>query len=425
MVSYYFPPRFTIGGKRAFRFARYLPEFDWSTVILTARGPATERLDPSFHDDVLPACEVHRDYLTDDEIARLPTVALGSDGTSSEPTKMWGSHLSRFSKQWWLNETRFRPIVGPAVNSVPAFARRISNLAERLRPDIIWATGSPWETVVAATMAARNTKTPLVLDFRDPWSFGLAIGYGSTFVRVVNSAIEKAVLRRAAMLTVTTESTRDRYVELGAAKRVECIRNCYDPAILVTPQSNDRFTLVHFGNCYANRALKPFLHAMARAIQLGSLDRTGVRLLNLGRVSEEDLALADELGVREQFEYRTVMPYEEGLAIVAGADLALLLAFGDEPWFIPGKFYDYVAARAPILALSTSPELDNLVERTGLGRVRAATDIDGLARCIIDAYEARKNGRKLITPDDEVIESLSARNGAKKLAGLFDEVTGR
>jgi Glycosyl transferase 4-like domain len=425
LVSYYFPPRFTIGGKRAFRFARYLPEFGWSTVVLTARGPVSEPLDPTFRDDELPECEIRRDYLNEAEVAKLQQVGYGSDGTIATPTKMWGMQPPRFSRQWWINETRLKPIIGPAIGDVPKIARRIVALAREIKPDILWATGSPWETVTAATLAARDLNVPFILDFRDPWSFGLGISASSAFVRTVNSAIESALLRRAAMFTVTSEATRDKYISLGKAKRIECIRNGYDPAVVVEPRRADRFTLVHFGNCYANRTLEPFLRAAARAIRDGLVDRNDFRILNLGRVAEVDLALAEELGIREQFEYRTVLPYEEGLAIVAGADLALLLAFGDEPWFIPGKLYDYVSVRTPMLCLSSSNELDDLVARTGIGWAYDASDIGAMAKCIGEAFAARKNGRKLGEPNQRVIESLSARNGAQRLAGLFDEVSKR
>lgn len=425
IVSYYFPPRFTIGGKRAFRFARYLPEFGYSSVVLTARGPATEPLDPTFLDEELPHCEIRRDYLNEEEVAALKRLGYGSDGTIAEPTKIWGVRPPPFSRQWWLNETRLKPIVGPAIGDVPKIARRIVNLAQKVKPDVLWATGSPWETVTAATMAARELQIPFILDFRDPWSFGLGIMSGSSFVRVVNSAIESALLRRAAMLTVTSEATRDKYISLGAAKRVECIRNGYDPAIVIEPRASDRFTLVHFGNCYANRTLEPFLRAAARAVQDGLVNRDDFRILNLGRVAEYDLALAKELGLIEHFEYRPVLPYEEGLGIVAGADLALLLAFGDEPWFIPGKLYDYVSARTAMLCLSSSAELDDLVARTGIGWAYAADDLAGMAKRIGDAYEARTQGRRLGVPNQSVIESLSARNGAQRLAELFDEITKR
>lgn len=425
LVSYYFPPRFTIGGKRAYRFARYLPEYGWSSVVLTAQGPRTEKLDPTFRDDVLPACEIRRDYLTDDEIAALPTKSLGSDGTIAAPTKMWSPKPARFSWQWWETEFRYTPIVGPAAMSIPKVARRIVALAQEIKPDILFATSSPWETAVAATLAGRELSVPVVLDFRDPWSFGLSVQNSPTLIRWVNTSIEAAILKRASALTVTSETTRDQYRRLGHAPRVECIRNGYDPAIQIQPVKHDRFTMVHFGNCYANRTLAPFLRAAAYAVQTGRIDPANIRILNLGRVSEEDLALAKELGIIDQFEYHTVLPYEEGLAIVAGADLALLLAFGEEPWFIPGKLYDYVAARTPILSLATSAELDGLVQQSGLGWVHPATDINALAECMADVYDARQANRTSIEPNENLIESLSARNGAGRLAGLFDELCRR
>lgn len=425
LVSYYFPPRFSIGGKRAYRFARYLPEHGWSSVVMTARGPSTENLDPTFRDDVLPACEIYRNYLTDEEIDTLPKKSLGSDGTIATPTKMWSPKPTRFSWQWWETEFRYTPVVGPAVLSIPTIARRIVALAQDVNPDILFATGSPWETVVAATLAGRELSVPVVLDFRDPWSFGLSVQNSPVLIRWANTSIESAILKRAAALTVTSEMTRDQYRVLGYARRVECIRNGYDPAIQIEPVKHDRFTMVHFGNCYANRTLAPFLRAAARAIQNGKIERSNVRILNLGRVLEEDLALAKELGIVDQFEYRTVLPYDEGLALVAGADLALLLAFGEEPWFIPGKLYDYVAARTAILSLATSPELDGLVDRSGLGWVHPATDIDALAQRMANAYDARQTGRVIVAPKEDLIESLSARNGARRLAGLFDELCTR
>ena len=424
LVSYFFPPRFSIGGKRAFRFARYLPENGWSTVVLTARGQATERLDPSFRDDDLPSCSIHRNYLSEREISSLSKNPLGSDGTVAAPTKMWNAPPSRFSWRWWTTELRIMPVIGPRAFGIPALARRIAELAQTEQVDLIYATGSPWEAVVAATMAAGSVKRPIIVDFRDPWSFGPNAASLPTLVRVADEAIEAAVLRRAALLIVTTAATGDKYSALGHARRVECIRNGYDPAIRIVPKPADRFTMVHFGNCYGRRSLAPFLRAAARLVANEKIDRTSFRILNLGRVSQEDLALAKELGIADQFEYRTVLPYDEGLAVVAGAHLALVPAFGDDPWFIPGKFYDYVAARTPIVAISTSPELDALVENTGLGWVHTGTDLDGLALRILTAWNAHSRGQSLVEPNESVIESLSARNGAKNLAKIFDEVTG-
>lgn len=39
IITYYFPPRPAVGGLRPLGLAKYLPEFGWEPVILTARLP--------------------------------------------------------------------------------------------------------------------------------------------------------------------------------------------------------------------------------------------------------------------------------------------------------------------------------------------------------------------------------------------------
>jgi hypothetical protein len=222
---------------------------------------------------------------------------------------------------------------------------------------------------------------------------------------------------------VTTELTRGAYEKLGAARRVECIRNGYDPAVVPLPRRDPRVTLIHFGNCYGQRNLEPFLRALAAVVHRRGLPPASVRLLNLGRVAESDLALARELNIAGHFEHTSVIPYAEGIDIVAGADLALVPGFGDEPWFIPGKLYDYLLARTPILAVSQSDEIARILESTRLGWTYPKQDGASFERRIEQAIDARAEGRALLTPDSTALAALSARATAGELAGLFESVT--
>lgn len=423
LVSYYFPPRFSIGGKRAHRFARYLPEHGWSTTVLTARGASSERLDPSFSDGELPACDVRRDYLTEAEVAALPKSELGSDGTIEAPTKAWAP-MPRSGLGRVRAELRFRPPVGPDARRIPLLATRIARLAREVGAEVVFATGSPWEAVVAGTLAGRALGVPVVVDFRDPWSFGPLMRRKPAWLQATDALVERAVLRAAAALTVTTESTRERYASLGASRRVECIRNGFDPAIVPSKLRDGAVTLIHFGNCYGERNLAPFLRALAAVVARRKLGPEEVRLVNLGRVAEEDLALARSLRVERHFSFRAVLPYKEGIDRVAGADLALLPSFGDEPWFLPGKLYDYLLARTPILGASSSRELARILASTRLGWTYPPGENDPLERRIEEAIDARAAGRPLVVPDDAAIDALSAQRAAGQLARLFDDVTG-
>jgi hypothetical protein len=422
LVSYYFPPRFSVGGKRAHRFARYLPEHGWSTTVLTAAAPPGERLDPTLLEGELPSCRVLHGYITEDEVARAPRRKVGSDGTIAEPTAAWQPLAKKGGLARLRGELRLVPPIGPDVRRLPRLAYRIARAAEEAGAEVIFASGSPWETVVAGVVAGRALDLPTIVDFRDPWSFGPVVAARPSWAQLADRLAERAVLRAATALTVTSETTRDAYARLAPGLRVECVRNGFDPAVRVSPRRGDRATIVHFGNCYCGRTLEPFLRALAAVARRRGLGPTDVRLLNLGRVAEEDLRLAAELGIGALFEHATVMPYAEGLGVVAGADLALLQGYGDDPWFLPAKLYDYLLARVPVLSISTSAELASILERTRLGAAHDASDLAALERGIEAALDARAAGRRLASPDEAELEALSARAAAAKLARLLDEL---
>lgn len=425
IVSYYFPPRFSIGGKRAYRFARYLPERGWQTTVLTAQPPPDERLDPSFSDQDLPSCDVRRDYLSPAELARMPRRTLGSDGTIEAPTEGWSRVSERKGFARLRAELRYVSVIGPDTRLIPAFAARIARLARSSGAHVIFASGAPWEAVIAGILAGKILSLPVVADFRDPWSFGPSMATRPTWARAAARLAESAALRGAAALTVTTETTRDEYARMYPWARVECVRTGFDAEMRVEPRRDQAVTLVHFGNCYGERSLAPFLRALAAVVRRRALAPGSIRLLNLGRVARGDLDLASALGVAPFFEHRTVLPYAEGIGLVAGADLALLPGFGVEPWFLPGKLYDYLLARVPVLAASTSPELGRILETTRLGWACSTDDIEAITGHIDAAVTARAAGQRLVDPDPDAIEALSARASAGELADLFDHVTAR
>ena len=162
------------------------------------------------------------------------------------------------------------------------------------------------------------------------------------------------------------------------------IRNSFEPALRPPAQPRAaRPTIVHFGNCYGPRTLAPVLRAIAELRRRGSA--TGLRLLNLGRVRESDLQLAERLGVRDCLEYRPMLPYAEALRVLSSADLQLLLGYGTETGHVPAKFFDYLLSGAPILCVARQGELTRLVDDTGRGRCAATDEIDAIAETIAAA----------------------------------------
>ena len=420
ILSYYFPPRFNVGGKRMDRFCRHLPGEGWSTTVVTAAPHPEERLDPSTPTE--PPCPVLPLWTTPEEAAARAWTPYGSDGTITAPTRHRPARSKLLSA---LGRMGFKRPVGPELGEVPRIAGRIVAGAAEPRPDVVLATGAPWEVVVAGARVAEALDVPLVADLRDPWTMN-PIQAGRPFLtRALDKAFERRTLGRAAMVLLTAETARDAYrARFPDHPRIECVRNSFDAPGTPAPAADERFTLVHFGNCYWRRDLGAFLRAFALFVERAgdAAAAAGARLLNLGRVAQVDLDLAAELGLGERFEHMTFLPYREGLELVRASAGAVLPVYGGSPLFLPAKLYDYLAAGVPILATDASRELRGILDATRAGWVEDVGDIEALAARMLALFEAHQTGNRAVEPDPAAVAALEARAVTRELAELLGAV---
>ncbi|MEQ9318788.1 MAG: glycosyltransferase, partial [Polyangiaceae bacterium] len=360
ILSRFFPPAFDIGGKRAYRFARYLPEHGWRAAIVTDVAPEGRRADPSAGAPLPDDITVYRTWYPPSWPRPKPA---DSDGTVVTPTKdkRFPPDGVRARLRWHL-----RVPVGKELKLTPRAAWLTRRIARDERADALFATSSPYAALVYGVAAKAVTGLPLHLDLRDPWSMNFLQRTKSPFTQKGEAALEGWLLRRADRVTLTSETAAEAYRRAypDIAGRIGRIYNSFDPAQRPPPPSRPHdgpVTLVHFGNCYGIRRMETVIRAISALARAEGLTPERLRLVNLGRMAEKDVRLAEELGVGDYLEARPVVPYEEGLRILARADLQVLLAYGEETLFVPAKLYDYLLTGAPILCVAPASELTDIV----------------------------------------------------------------
>ena len=413
MISRYFPPLYDVGGKRAYRFAQHLPGLGWQPIILTGPVP------PGYPADSTPlrlpaGVNVVRDYAP----PWWPYRRIGSaDGTRPEPVPISTVHGARA----WLDAQMTLPLKRDLLLA-PRTALWARRLAQAAPVDLVFATGPPWAVLAQGYAAARATGVPLCLDLRDPWTFGFPHRGLARWVRWVERRVEASFLTRADRVVLTCKEAagayRTRFASLPP-QHFTVIYNSFDPGLRPPPQPRAaRPTIIHFGNCYGPRTLAPVLSALA--VLRRRHTAANLRLLNLGRVRESDLQLADRLGVRDCLEYRPMLPYAEALQVLAGADLQVLLAYGSETGHVPAKFFDYLLTGRPILCVAAQSELTRLVEETGYGYCAAPDDVQAIVEVIAAAIR-RPPDVAVAAADAAPLERFSAASTTAQLARLFDE----
>ena len=416
MLSRYLPPMFDVGGKRVDRFARHLPSFGWQPHVLTSPLPRHRPIDPSARP--LPeGVTLDRDLVP--EWWPEPR-ARPSDATVAAPivTRTPGP-MAKLARQFTLP-------VGDEIMLAPWTVARARNRVRAAAIDVIFATSAPYATLVQGAALARATQKPLVLDLRDPWTLNFLQEGRPRWVRSVEGRIEERLFARADRVILNcaaaTQAYRERYPEL--ADKLVTITNAFEPRELAHEPRHDRLTLIHFGNCYGARSLAPVLRALAQLRDQGRLDPREVVLRNLGRISQDELDLAASLGLAEQLEREVAVPYEQGLAELARADLLLLLSYGREQLFLPAKLFDYMAAGAPVLCVAPRSELTEIVAATKIGRSCDPDDIEACAEIIMAAARRRRglSEEPLRDPTGAALEPYTARATTAALARVLDQV---
>jgi glycosyltransferase involved in cell wall biosynthesis len=108
------------------------------------------------------------------------------------------------------------------------------------------------------------------------------------------------------------------------------------------------------------------------------------------------------------------------------ADLLFLpmhgLPAGHRARIVPGKTYEYLASRRPILAAVPEGDARDLLRRAGSALLCGPSDVDGMADAIATQVDRRQRGEAAPEPDEQVLADYERRALTTRLAEVFDGV---
>jgi glycosyltransferase involved in cell wall biosynthesis len=349
----------------------------------------------------------------------------GQGARPGRPPRLQG--LRKFYQQAVQFPDRYRNWTPGAIASGLA-------LAQAWRPDLIYSSGPPHSGHVVASRLTRRLGTPWITELRDTWANN-PYSDAPWPIESLQTLYANAVLGRAAAAVTLTQTAR---AEVETALGVPTIVSYngfnaedFDGLEDVAPLDAERLTILHAGVIYAGRR-DPVALFQALAI-LGKL-RHAVRVKFYHDQMEAVERRALRLGVRDCIEICAPVPRREILRIERQADVLLLCRWADprDDGVIPGKLFEYIGARRPILAVgSTTGEATDIVREGGFGLVsNTPMEIaEALRAWIVAKREAGGRLPDLPKPPtlrflrdtqfrqiDPLLERLAPRVGARHLA---------
>lgn len=439
IITYYWPPSGGSGVQRWLKFTKYLRDFGWEPVIYTPINPELMAVDNSLESEIPEGVEVvKREILEPYSIYRALTgkkkgdIKPGFINTGGDLSLLIRSNLFiPDPKCFWV-----RPSI-----------RFLKKWLKKNPVDAIVSTGPPHSMHLIAKGVAKSLKIPWIADFRDPWTkmFTFKFMKYTAPAKALHSLLEKRVVRGADKVLTVTSTIAEELQELragascatakdgadrkGSADRwleVPVITNGYDPTDFPegTAELDKEFSITYTGLFVKSQNPEVLWNLLSDWVNHDPDFALVLKIRLVGHTDGAILQSIEKAGLNPYLERVDYMTHEKVTQLQRSSQL-LFLSVGMEPeskGILTGKFFEYLAARRPILGFGLKGgDMDVALGESEGGTMFDYEDERGCRRWLEDRYAEYLTG--FVPPTDGNIEKYSRRELTRRLALLLDEIT--
>lgn len=414
MLACYFPPMVAPACGRSLSFAKYLPDHGYSPAILTAPTLFDYPADVTQLEALRGRATLHRPRA--DSLLRYIRTRRGR-----WPPDVW-SHSP--ATQEHLRLAAEIPPCAPHVMTVVAAGL---DLAERRKPSLIWATAPPIDWSKAASEISRITGIPLIVDYRDPLTYGVLSVRDSREVERRERWWERRILTQSTRVVFasrwTHEQMANRYPEF--AEKFLTISSGFDGAVWDVDEQpvGERLMISHVGTIYAHRSPDVFLDALRLLVDESPEVAAQLAVRFVGRCSSVQ-ELAAQRGLADRVQVLPTVSVAESRSMMRGSHVLLHLPSLDEASkdCVAGKIYDYFAAGRPILAIVMPGSGDDQLLREAGVKTLGIHDPRAVADALRDLWSRWRAGALSSEINSRWVSQFDMRLLTKRLADVMDDV---
>jgi glycosyltransferase involved in cell wall biosynthesis len=424
IITYYWPPSGGGGVMRWLKMQKYLPELGWKPVIYTPENPDASVVDESLSDEIHPQTQIIKTRIWEPyEIFRKLTGKKKGEkfkaGYISEASSGdWKSKLSVFIRGNFLIPDPRKFWIKPSV-------KFLTNYLNENPVDLIVSTGPPHSMHLIALGLKKKFDIQWIADFRDPWT---DIDFYNK-LRLTqwgdkkHRKLELKVLQKADhVVTVSPNCAKD--LSKIPGEKVEVIHNGFDPGDFegISNSPENFFSIANFGAFNRDRNPKALWKVLGKLAEGNKTFKEKLRIRLIGQTDYSVIQDIEKNGLKENLEQTEHLPHKKGLKELAKSQI-LLLPINDAPnarGILPGKMYEYMALKRPILAIGpTDSDFVDILSETKTGIAFDFNDATGIQKALEDYFNLFIEGKLQVK--SSAFEKFSRKNLAKK----FIELTGK
>lgn len=424
VITYYWPPVGGSGVQRWVKFAKYLPSEGWQPVIYTPENPDLSSIDESLLKEIPSEAEIiKRPIIEPYGIYRKLTGSKGQIKIEANPGGGGkGSFLKRLSM--WVRGNLFMPDprcmwIGPSV-------RFLKKYLKEHPVDVIVSTGPPQSMHLIARKVSLATGIPWVADFRDPWTriFYFKHLRLEKWAERKHHILEQKVLDDATAVVAVSPLVQQDFAAMTSTP-VHLVTNGYDESDYVEDIVTDgNFNVVHTGLLTAEGNPVELWKALGEKCANDADFAAKFRLVLAGKTDGKVLEDISAAGLDRYLADYGYIDHNKAVLLQRSASV-LILPIREEPEtkaILPGKLFEYLAARRPVLGVGTSEgAMATVLQQTGAGKIFNWEDHKEISAYINDIWNHAREGKEIIPEAD--IEKYSRRMTTKKMVEIFNSIT--
>lgn len=430
IIAYYFPPSGGPGVQRVLKHVQYLREFGWQPYVLTVSNGQFPARDESLLEKIPENIEVYRTHIYEPyDLYRFFTgkkkgTAIDVNVIKKEGQKSsWKENIAE-----WIRATFFIP--DARVGWLFTAEKKAKEIIVKEGIDAIYSSSPPYTCSLIARNLKRVTGLPWIAGFRDPWTGFISSPNRWFLPAKVDKAMEHSVFREsdfveAAWLGIIKDAI-NKFPKLDSGKFIH-VPNGYDSNDFPEYENkrNEVFTITYTGSMYGRRNPDSLFKAINILINNNKLDPKNIKLKFIGRFGAEVEDMFKKSGLEDSLEIHGYMSHGESVKHLLESDALLLVVdeSKESEEIVPGKVYEYIGVKRPILAIAPNRSaISELLLETGSGKVAHQSEIDKIAENFLEYFTKWQNSEEIFSPNLDKVNSYERRNAAKKLSELLNKI---
>lgn len=445
VITYYWPPTGGSGVQRWVKFAKYLPALGWEPVIFTPQNPEMTAVDRTLEKEISPDLEILKRPISEPYNLYRKLMGKGAEtdlkkltaaGSRDEVTpissgkKSWKQRLSL-----WVRANVFVP--DPRVTWVKPSVRFLKKYLKEHPVDAIVTTGPPQSMHLIGQKLHEALGIPWVPDFRDPWTrmyylkhLPLTKASWNKLLKMEQDVLDgcSAVLTCTPMVQADYAARTKTPVEMITngfdVKDFEILADAISRELGSRQARNDNFVVTHTGLLAADGNPENLWRALANIAETDPEFKERLKVNLIGRVDKEVLRSIEQAGLTPNTALPGYLNHAATNDAQRSADVLVLPLRNDPDYAIilPGKLFEYLAARRPILGIGQKDgAMAQILDETKSGITAEFDDMGTMQDFLKDAWVQFKAGG--IPPTGGDIDKYSRESTARQLADLLNKIS--